>query len=130
MKQATLNWLHGAEYDLQTAESLFKSRRYIYVIFMCHLAVEKVLKAILTEISSDAPPRTHNLYRLLELGRLEVPEVHNDIVAKLNTMSITTRYPEDLEAFSAEITRKLVREYFTKTKDLLQWLRHDPRLQP
>jgi hypothetical protein len=29
MKQTTLNWLGGAEYDLQTAESLLKTRRYI-----------------------------------------------------------------------------------------------------
>jgi hypothetical protein len=29
MKQTTLNWLRGAEYDLQTAESLFKAPLYL-----------------------------------------------------------------------------------------------------
>jgi len=76
MKQTTLNWLRGAEYDMQTAESLLKTRRYIYVVFMYHLAVEKTLKAIITETVTVSPPRTHNLYRLLELGRITLPEAH------------------------------------------------------
>lgn len=130
MKQTTLNWLRSSEYDRQTAESLLRSRRYIYVIFMCHLAVEKLLKAIVAESSTVLPPRTHNLYRLLELGRITLPEVHEDIVAKLNAMSIVTRYPEDIATLSAEVTRKVAQAYLTKTKELIQWLQHDARLQP
>ena len=38
-------WLCQAEYDLETAKSLYRSRRYIYTVFMCHLAIEKALKA-------------------------------------------------------------------------------------
>jgi HEPN domain-containing protein len=107
MKQITLNWLRGAEYDIETAESLLKARRYIYVIFMCHLAVEKTLKAVIAETSTTPPPRTHNLYRLLELGRLNLPEAHEAIVAQLNTMNTATRYPEDVAALSVEVTRKV-----------------------
>ena len=130
MKPTTLNWLRGTEYDIQTAESLLKARRYVYVIFMCHLAVEKLLKALIAETSPVPPPRTHNLHRLLELAHIILPETHADIAAKLNTMSIATRYPEDIAALSAEVTRKLAQEYLTKTKELVQWLRRDARLQP
>jgi HEPN domain-containing protein len=130
MKQTTLNWLRGAEYDIQTAESLLKTRRYIYVVFMCHLAVEKTLKAIIAETVIVSPPRTHNLYRLLELGHVTLPETHEAIAARLNSMSIATRYPEDVAVLSAEITRQVAQAYLTQTKELLAWLRHDARLQP
>jgi HEPN domain-containing protein len=129
MKQTTLNWLRGAEYDFQTAQSLFKARRYIYVIFMCHLSVEKLLKAIIAESTPSPPPRTHNLYRLLELSHIDVPETHKDIVAKLNSMSVATRYPEDIAALVTEMTRKICREYLTQTEEFLQWLRQNPRLR-
>jgi HEPN domain-containing protein len=129
MKQTTLNWGRGAAYDLQTAESLFKARRYIYVIFMCHLVTEKLLKAIVAESVSTPVPRTHNLYHLLELVHITVPEEHTDIVAKLNSMSVVTRYPDDIDALAAEVTRQVAREYLTKTKEFLEWLRHDARLQ-
>src|SRR6266511_2994375 len=130
MKRTTLNWLRSAEYDIQTAESLLRARRYIYVIFMCHLAVEKMLKAIVAEVSPSLPPRTHNLYHLLELTQINLPEVHKDIVAKLNTMSIATRYPDDIAALSAEVTRKVARDYLMKTKEFIQWLSRHTRLQP
>ena len=46
MKKATANWLASADYDMQTAEAMFESKRYLYVVFMCHLALEKTLKAL------------------------------------------------------------------------------------
>ena len=129
MKQTTLNWLRGAEYDFQTAQSLCTSRRYIYVIFMCHLAIEKLLKAIVAEDSTSPPPRTHNLYRLFELSHIDVLEEHKDIVAKLNTMSVATRYPEDIAILSGEVTSQVARNYLAQTEALLQWLKQDNRLQ-
>jgi CRISPR-associated endoribonuclease Cas6 len=35
-----------AEYDFKTAEALFRSRRFMYVVFMCHLCIEKALKGM------------------------------------------------------------------------------------
>src|SRR5215813_13266061 len=111
VKRTTRNWLRSAEYDLKTAESLLRGRRYVYVIFMCHLAIEKILKAVIAETSITPPPRTHNLYRLLEMGRIQLPEVHETIVAQLNTMSTATRYPEDMVTLAAEVTRKVAQTY-------------------
>ena len=71
MKKTTKNWLQSANYDLKTANTLFKSKHYIYVVFMCHLALEKTLKAILTEMFEELPPYTHNLNRLIELCKID-----------------------------------------------------------
>jgi hypothetical protein len=66
---------------------------------------------------------------LLELGRIQLPEVHETVVAQLNTMSTATRYPEDIAALEAEVTRKVAQTYLTQTQELLTWLRSDDRLQ-
>lgn len=39
-------WIEIAKYDLETAEAMLKSKRYLYVGFMCHQSIEKILKAI------------------------------------------------------------------------------------
>jgi HEPN domain-containing protein len=39
MRKDTNNFIKSAEYDLNTAEFMLKSGRYIYVIFMCHLSL-------------------------------------------------------------------------------------------
>ena len=38
-------WLDIADEDLGVAEDLYKAKRWLYVAFMCHQAIEKTLKA-------------------------------------------------------------------------------------
>ena len=44
MNEKTRYWLEVAEYDLETARVVLAGKRYLYVGFMCHQAVEKALK--------------------------------------------------------------------------------------
>jgi HEPN domain-containing protein len=69
MLKATENWLAQVDYDLATAEHMLHAGRYIYVIFMSHLALEKTLKALVTEATQKLPPRTHNLIDLARRGK-------------------------------------------------------------
>jgi HEPN domain-containing protein len=50
-------WLDIANYDLDTAEALYNSGRWLYVAFMCHQVIEKTLKARYPE-DKDALSRT------------------------------------------------------------------------
>jgi len=65
MNKEVRNWLNSAEYDLETAEHMFKTERYIYTVFMCHLCIEKILKAKIEEITNKTPPKTHDLEYLI-----------------------------------------------------------------
>ena len=38
-------WIDLADYDIETAETLYNGGRWLYVAFMCHQAIEKTLKA-------------------------------------------------------------------------------------
>jgi len=88
MKKMTTNWLAAAEYDLATAEAMLKSRRYLYVVFMCHLAMEKTLKALYAEIRSKMPPRTHDLLYLVRELDLTPARVHLDFIGIINNASV------------------------------------------
>ena len=35
-------WIELSDYDLETAEAMHKSKRYLYVGFMCHQTIEKI----------------------------------------------------------------------------------------
>jgi len=34
-------WIDIADYDIETAKAMLVSKRYLYVGFMCHQAIEK-----------------------------------------------------------------------------------------
>lgn len=123
------NWFKGSDYDIVTAQAMLKSRRCIYVIFMCHLSVEKFLKGIIAQKSNKIPPKTHNLYLLLKLSGIKPPGVHNKIISHLNEASIPMRYPEDILRITREYNIKVAANYLKETKSLLKWLRANIKLK-
>lgn len=74
MRKDTENFILSAGYDLQTAEYMYETGRYIYVVFFCHLSIEKMLKAIITELFDKPAPKTHNLIYLIKLTGLKIPQ--------------------------------------------------------
>jgi HEPN domain-containing protein len=90
---------------------------------MCHLAVEKSLKAIVAKRTKKIPPKTHNLYYLIKLAGLGLPVAHQEIIAHLNQASIPTRYPEDMVKVSRQYNKTVAVKYLHKTESLLGWLK-------
>ena len=116
MKKTTKNWILSSDYDIETAYHMLKTKRYIYVIFMCHLATEKLLKAIVAEIQEKKPPKTHDLLYLVELAHLKVTEKHQILLADLTSTSVPTRYPEEMLQISKKYNRYNAEKYLKETR--------------
>src|SRR3989338_3705880 len=123
MNKAIANWIKSSEYDIKTAEALYKSKRFVYVIFMCHLAVGKVLKAIVVHKTKKTPPKTHDLFYLVKLSSLDLPENYTPTLMHLNEASVPTRYPEDIAKLAKSYNKSAAHRYFKDTKELLKWLK-------
>ncbi len=71
MDQKLLYWIEISDYDLETARAMLDKRRFLYVGFMCHQSIEKVMKAYWQFKKKTHPPKTHNLAFLFEhTGRM------------------------------------------------------------
>jgi len=123
MKKEIRNWLDSADYDLETAEYMFKTGRYIYTVFMCHLALEKILKAKVEEVTGKTPPKTHDLEYLVGLANLSLEEDMERFVAELSNLSVVTRYPEDFQKMLRDFSGERVKRVLTKTKEVFRWIK-------
>ncbi|PIV53356.1 MAG: hypothetical protein COY53_07385 [Elusimicrobia bacterium CG_4_10_14_0_8_um_filter_37_32] len=87
MDRLVKKWLEHAKYDLETARSMYKTRRYLYVAFMCQQAIEKVLKAKIAEKGKGILP-IHNLVRLAEISGVNkfLDEPQLDFLADLTPL--------------------------------------------
>lgn len=103
--------------------------RYLYVVFMCHLALEKMLKAHVTAVTQSVPPKTHDLIYLVKQIGLAMPQPYLDFIGKINNASVPTRYPDDLPKMIAQYPESVVRDYLERTEEVLQWLRQHPNLR-
>jgi hypothetical protein len=52
-----------------------------------------------------------------------------DFLGKINNTSVVVRYPDDLSAMVSQYPAAIAQDYLERTKELILWLRQDPRLQ-
>ena len=90
---------------------------------MCHLAIEKILKAKVREVADKTPPRTHNLRYLIKLSNLEPSEEILVFLSELSDVSIPTRYPEDFSNLRDSYDENAAQNYLQKTKEAFNWIK-------
>ena len=116
-------WIDLADRDFNTAEWLVKGGHNLHAGYMCHQAVEKILKGYFTKMKEDTPPYTHNLIYLTEKTGLYdlMSNEQNAFIANLNPLNIEARYPEYKNEMAQIMTKDVTQNILIKTKEILQW---------
>lgn len=115
-------WLESAKHDMETAESLFISKRYDWCLYIAHLVLEKTLKAIYVKQCQVPAPKTHQLHILAIELNVGINEEQLDFLRKVNEFNIEARYPDYKMSFYKLCTAKFSKEYLFKIKEFYQWL--------
>jgi len=117
------HWVNLADYDMESAEVMLQAKRYLYVGFMCHQAVEKIFKAYFMKIKDKTPPHTHDLVGLAQKTGLFdlMAQQQKDYIRMLNPMNIETRYPEYKNKLAKMLTAEVSQNILTKAKEIVQW---------
>lgn len=129
MNKETRNWINMVDYDIITAKQMLKTGRYVYVIFMCHLAIEKAFKAVVYEETNKLPPKTHDLIYLMRIGKIRLADDLLDFVGMINNAAIVTRYPEDLSKLVSSYPKEIAQRYMDKTLEVIKCVKHVLRLK-
>ena len=117
------HWVETSDSDFKTMYILFNSKTYHWALFLGHIAIEKLLKAYYVKINHDHAPLTHNLYRLAELGGIEISEECAEWLFMITTFNINARYDDYKEEFYAMCTLDFAKEWIEKIENLQQWIK-------
>ncbi|MBU1122844.1 MAG: HEPN domain-containing protein [Candidatus Omnitrophota bacterium] len=120
-------WIDQSSYDYETAKDLFKTGRYIYTVFMCHLAIEKFLKSIFVIKFKKNPFKTHDLNYLCEIIKLDLSEDIQVFIEALNELSVPTRYPDQLKVILKQYGKQRAKSILDKTNEVLIWLKKNKK---
>lgn len=124
MLKQTEYWLKEAFDNYETAQILINNKKYIEAAFFCHLTLEKIIKAFITDRTKQLPPKSHNLLLLLEKASLksELGEEQMDFLANMNLYQIEGRYPGDREVLYQQTSVDEFNDIFKRTGVELEWL--------
>lgn len=112
-------WRQGALEDWEVAVGLVNDGKSRHGLFFAHLALEKVLKALVCRRTRDIPPRIHNLVRLSELAALKPDNYQADTLADMNQFNLEGRYPETQTPPPSPAE---ARTYIARSQEIFTWL--------
>lgn len=109
----------GSGEDLDTAKILIERKRILHGLFFCHLTLEKSIKALVVKETSQIAPKSHNLFYLSELAKVEFDEGDQVFLGIMMKYQLHGRYPD----YNPYIpSKETVQEYLLETERIRSWL--------
>lgn len=118
-------WVELSDYDLETARAMQVSRRYLYVGFMCHQCIEKILKAFYSQQFSSPPPFSHSLSYLGRKAGLTAlfSEEQKEVMDVLEPLNIEARYPSQKHNLMKYLNKERCHQILSETQQLQRWIK-------
>lgn len=116
------HWRETSNYDFKTMNELFTSRSYSWALFVGHISVEKLLKALYVKLHGKHAPTIHNLYRLAELCKIDLTDEFSDWLDTITSFNINARYDDYKREFYNLCTREYTESWIVRIKELRKWI--------
>lgn len=115
-------YIESSDDDFETMQTLFKSKKYAWALFLGHISLEKLLKALYLNKLNITAPYIHNLYRIAELSRIEISDEYADWLDMITTFNINARYDDYKREFYSLCTHDFTLLWTERIKILRQWI--------
>ena len=119
-------WLDIAKYDLDTAEAMFITGRWLYVVFMCQQSIEKLCKGLYLFFVDEDVPRTHDINSLITKYVDKMPAAIDEdkrmLFARLSAFYLNNRYPGYQEQLSTSLNKQEAQHILEDTREAFSWL--------
>jgi HEPN domain-containing protein len=122
IEQIKNHWIATSKDDFKTMEELFKSKSYHWTLFLGHITLEKMLKALYVKIHRKHAPTIHNLYRLAEMCQLELTDEYSDWLDTITSFNINARYNDYKREFYQLCTQEFTESWINRIKELYGWI--------
>jgi HEPN domain-containing protein len=116
-------WKQTAADSWETAEYLYKGKKFVESLFLFCLAIEKWLKAHWVKSNiNNYPPRIHDLRSLLSETNVDLKAEQFDFLDTVNKWNIEGRYPDYRFTLKKITTEEYMRKQFEKLNELKKCL--------
>lgn len=102
---------------------LYQTQNNNWALFMGHLVIEKLLKAVYVKSKGEFPPMIHDLRRICEKADVELDLSHQILLDSISRFNINARYDDYKQSFYQLCTDSFNSEWIDKIKDCRLWIK-------
>ena len=121
--EAVKSWLESAERNLSASSDMAKSNHRDWALFIGQLALEKLLKGLITKKTDATPPFIHDLVKLSQLAGIETTPDQKQNLAKITRFHVAARYDEIKSQLYFEATPEFTKEWIGKIQEFFSWFK-------
>ena len=117
-------WINSANNDYETIDVLFTGKKYTWSLFVGHLVIEKLLKALYAKLNKNAPhaPKSHDLSYLASRIPLELTDEQKILLNTITRFNLDGRYDDYKNNFYNLCTEEYTKESIDKINIIRNWL--------
>jgi len=116
------HWRESSDQNYTTMQNLIKSKDYSWALFMGHLVIEKLVKALYVKKMQTHPAFSHDLLRLIIKTGVELPTGYDEWFDKITTFNLNARYDDYKQSFYKLCTSEFTNTWIANIEKLRQWL--------
>jgi HEPN domain-containing protein len=116
-------WIESSDEDYATMITLYENKRLSWSMFLGHLMIEKLLKALYVKQNNEYPPFTHNLLRLAGKCNLSLNEEQKLFFVTVTAFNINARYDDYKMSFQKTCTPEFCAVWLDKIKNQQSWIK-------
>ena len=104
-------------------QHLYEAKDFHWSLFMGHLVIERLLKAIIVRKTKTHPPHSHDLRRLANITGIEFNKEHLDWFDTITTFNLNARYDSYKHDFYKKCTADFTTRWINNIKALKKWIK-------
>jgi HEPN domain-containing protein len=117
------HWIESSDRDFKTMKNLYQSKDFSWSLFIGHLVIEKLLKALYIKNIHQHPIPIHDLTRLAVRSGVECSEETLNLLDTITTFNINARYEDIKQAFYLQSTKEFATIWINHISELRQWIK-------
>jgi len=117
------HWIESSEKDFKTMLDLQKTKNNNWALFIGHLVIEKLLKALYLRKTNAFPPLIHDLRRICEKADVQLNENQKITLDTITRFNIKARYDDYKQSFYELCTDRFTHEWIEKIKECRLWIK-------
>lgn len=115
-------WHEASDLDFRAMNNLFLSGDYVWSLFLGHLVIAKLLKALAIKNNIKHVPKIHDLNKLAKATNIAIDDLLKDLLDVITSFNIEARYPDYKNEFYKKCDYEFAARYIKKIEELRLWL--------